>query len=67
MGSRALIVQAREHAPIRGPPLHPFKASLLRRGLKTYGPGIEWPNANTLEVARFLEGYPQLRGSIILA
>ena len=59
-GSRALIQRIHHHREITGAALDPMAAYQLLRGMKTLHLRIRQQNESALQIARFLEGQPQV-------
>jgi cystathionine gamma-synthase len=59
-GPGALVEQVHHHRLVTGAALDPMAAYLLLRGMKTLHLRIRQQNASALQIARFLEGQPQV-------
>jgi cystathionine gamma-synthase len=57
-GRGELVQKVFQHREIHGASLDPFAAFLLTRGMRTLQLRVRRQNANALEVAKFLSGYP---------
>lgn len=59
-GRADLVRQIFHYREINGASLHPMAAYLLLRGMKTLHLRIQYQNRSALQIARFLEGHPQV-------
>lgn len=60
IGSHQTVEPVRRLQAMLGNIIDPHNAYLLLRGLKTLALRIKWQNQSALEIARFLEGHPQV-------